>query len=29
VDTKSNPDGFGDMITKVKQANALWYSHTP
>jgi len=24
VGKKSNPNGFGDMITKVKQANALW-----
>jgi hypothetical protein len=29
VGAKSNPDGFGDMLTKVRQANALWYSDTP
>jgi hypothetical protein len=29
VGIKPNPNGFGDMITKVKQANALWYSSTP
>ncbi len=29
VGIKSNPDGFGDMMTKVKQANALWYSPKP